>query len=294
MATMFNAVFSTDRVVLSAKRTNVTVFENTQGLSDDQKYFVETQIFNEKKDGQICFSVEELKLLQEVVEQQNIIKKAINNTLEESLKRVCDKQTENEEFKRTETALEYCNKFGFVMLIYDIPETLNKQCPNPSRDFWGPGFRLNDSCWVFINNDQGISSPVVKKYITHWNRYQGVKSYILPFSDQANETTLKIGAVKLNEELQRAHTSLIKLIASQDEKLQKATEGLDKAQNIRDCVVRNKIRETAKILDNCISWAMRYDDTGDTKDLLEALKLAYETARANFNLEATFRGITLA
>ena len=106
------------------------------------------------------------------------------------------------------------------MLQYDIPKVLDKACPNPSWLLWRHGFRLTDSCWILP--DSGLKSPLVQELLEHWERFPELEHYLFDYSERCKQGVLAAARKKLEEEIRRCHTKLIKDIIKADAYLEKA------------------------------------------------------------------------
>lgn len=198
------------------------------------------------------------------------------------------------------------------MLIYDIPEALSSECPNPSRDFWRVGFRLNKSCWVMPQ--KGLDSHTVQNTLKHWEsvphtrvevpglpgyfRSVGVKVHVIKYAADQLATIRQIAADMLQEELIRIHTSLIQRIASADDRLREAQEALrqtelegtsvsandrERAEAARDNSARATLRDAMECFAAALKSAEAFDETDSLSDLFTAVRESIRAEALAFN-----------
>ena len=196
--------------------------------------------------------------------------------------------------RRGEAIVEKC--IGpFFMLIYDIPTDKNKQCPNPSGKLWKHGFRLNLSCWVLPAKE--LQSATVRQLLALWER-ESIETHIIEFAESQVEKVKAIAVKKLEDEVRRQHSSLLALIESADKALRETMDDFDAdwaaGEAYRDNRVRAAIKKASEGLDAAIACAAIFDDSMQTRDLIEALRAAFDAQREAFNAAMLRKGSKLA
>jgi hypothetical protein len=206
------------------------------------------------------------------------------------------------------------------LLIYDIPEALNSECPNPSPAFWGHGFRLNKSCWVM--SAEALESDDVQAVLRHWDSIEPVQERVhpdLPYTravgveyhtiEFAASQVKKIQAIarrELERFLVRIHTSLIERMFSAEERLRAAeaafatrveagdppaTEQEQAALQSRyDSAVRALLRDAQNNLVAALESAQAFDTTEDLADLFRAVRAAVAAELTTFNARMVLAG----
>lgn len=196
--------------------------------------------------------------------------------------RVADEQ------ERRVTGLQRCLercKDGFVMVSYDIPSDLDKECPNPSSIFWRHMGRFQLSCWYTTPSE--VEHPDVQEVFARWRRFaptaggKGVKFWVVRQHPDETATIRGMVLAELEDEIRKVHTSLIATIAAADAWLAEimAEEGVTQrtmqaAQNIHDCRVRVRINTAYESLNLAICCAEKFDATEEVEPLLKGLRAA--------------------
>jgi hypothetical protein len=190
-------------------------------------------------------------------------------------------------------------------LVYDIPASLNKQCPNPSSILWHYGFRLNKSCWVLPT--ENLSAPAVVELLDHWATFENVEAYTLHVDQRDMKLMKKKANERLTEEIVRSHTALINRIANASDNMARAaekiesemTEGTDQRTEaeknvlrLRDQAVKAAIRDAAEDLRAAIECAQTFDETENVRELLRGLRAAVDAEAKAFNADAKARGVS--
>lgn len=183
------------------------------------------------------------------------------------------------------------------MMIYDIPETLNKQCPNPSALLWRYGFRLNKSCWVMPQ--KSLDSAEVQSLLSHWQSYK-IECHVIPYSEEAMGQIRDIARNKLSEEITRVHTALITRIGNASERYEELRRNLmgdhatakayEDAERAKDNAVRAILKTSAEALDGACACAERFDETMHVSHLIAGLRAAIRAEVATFNEGARVKG----
>jgi hypothetical protein len=211
----------------------------------------------------------------------------------------------NDEFRLTqlEGAAAKLENETLYMLIYDIPSALGEECPNPSTTLWRYGFRLNLSCWVLP--ESSLSRAAVKELLGHWQQFPGVQVHIIPFAPEAQAQILQIARAKLAAEILRVHTSLIERIANASARLEAAKKALaekeamegnvsvrdyERASARKDNEVRSILKGSAEALNATIACARLFDDSGETADLITALRQSLIAEQRSFNAQMAAKG----
>ncbi len=192
-------------------------------------------------------------------------------------------------------------KGDYVTFFYYIPASLDTECPNPSATLWSLGMvRLDGSVWTCRKETLGQHS--VQNLMRHWDQYRdkGLFYYHLDVGEGSMETLRREAQARLEEEVRRVHTALVKNIMAADDRLQKVMAGeklengdvaeptpaqIEAGQDKRDGAVRGHINNAAKQLDNMIACAARFDDTMEVEHLLEGLRAGIRSLAESFNAE---------
>lgn len=199
-------------------------------------------------------------------------------------------------------ALSKCK--NWIQVNYDIPVGTY---PNPSPWLWRHAFRLTESVWMFtdetfarkdvqdmleaFNKDYVVTNP-----ITGQDEIKRVTYDILPQSESENARIRGIAINRLDNEVRRIHTSLIRLLDNAAQNLdkvrtdvEKTAKDLESSQASYDQTVRNLLRSSAKSLETAIAGAEAFDATEETAHLFNALRAAIQSAAESFNADARMR-----
>ncbi len=194
----------------------------------------------------------------------------------------------------------------FVLLIYDIPQALASECPNPSYLLWKYGARINLSCWFMPA--ESLERDDIKRMLTRWKRYTtyvddhgvtqtGVTCFVIPQDPMQRNAIRGIALLNLDEEIRRQHTSLIECLNNADLALKAAQDAEDAtersrsaAQGKRDNAQRAKLKKANDEMAAAIRCAEAFDMTMEVKDLLEGLRHAISARREAFNAEMVSKG----
>lgn len=184
----------------------------------------------------------------------------------------------------------------YYMLIYDIPEVRNPDCPNPSSTLWNYGFRLNLSCWVLP--ESSLNSARVQELLTLWAQYPDVIVHVIPYAERAMAQIRKIARDNLTQEIVRVHTALIKRIGNASDKLNEARQALqqrenegqqvtasdyERAETLAIASYRNTLSMATKALAYSLECAKLFDETESVGPLLEGLRSAIACERESLN-----------
>lgn len=199
------------------------------------------------------------------------------------------------------------------LLIYDIPECLNHEAPNPSNIFWGHGFRLNKSCWVM--SEEALNHDDIQAVLSHWDsidpveeqvhanlpyrRSVGVEWHTIQFDPSQVAKIRRIAQRELERFLVAIHKSLIERMIAADERLKaveaewvaRQAEGgpaptekeQASARSRYDAQVRNLLRDAAENLAQAVESAQAFDATDDLADLFAAVRAAVVADVTAFN-----------
>lgn len=179
---------------------------------------------------------------------------------------------------------------SYWMLQYDIPEVKNDDCPNPSALLWRYGFRSTKSVWILP--ERNLKAQEVVDLLALWTAHK-IKVRVWKYDAEEVSKIKDAAREELEDEIRRAHTSLIESIGSADKQLKEALEiegpmtpnSVDKAEEYRDNRVRATIRIAAEALDRAIACAQLFDQTENVNDLLEALRETVNSHKNSFNVK---------
>jgi hypothetical protein len=178
----------------------------------------------------------------------------------------------------------------YSMLIYDIPTSMNEECPNPSRTLWNYGFRLNLSCWVLP--ERGLNSHDVKELIALWKSH-GLETHVIQYSKEAMGQIREIARTKLREEIVRVHQSLIERIGNASDRYKEAEKELlsratpataadfERLEALRIGNVRGALTAAGQALEASVNCARMFDEEENVKDLLKGLRAAVASEKAS-------------
>lgn len=203
-------------------------------------------------------------------------------------------------------------KGPLYMLIYDIPESLNSVCPNPSVVFWKHGYRLNKSCWVMTQ--EGLDSTAVQSELKHWRECPKtprqipgtpyvevveVECHIIKYADDQLDNIRQIAVKKLNRELIRIHSSLIHRIENAAKTFDQATAALDqlassgvevsekdrkKPEDAQVTALRGALKDAMKHFSGALKSAEAFDDTDQLSDLFNSVREVIRAQIGAFNV----------
>lgn len=198
------------------------------------------------------------------------------------------------------SVLENIPEDGYVLLIYDIPDALQKECPNPCRILWPHGFPVNLSGRIMRADKMG--HPVVTELFALWDEHSterygydndgrpmGVEYYAIPIP-MMTEQLKQLCRQKIDRELIRLHRALIKNIASADDKLaaligaeETTAQQVEDGEDARNNKVRANIRKATEGLLATIACAEEFDEKGNLLDLFKGLREVIACQATLFN-----------
>jgi hypothetical protein len=197
-------------------------------------------------------------------------------------------ESDEQNVSRMENALRRMHG-DIWMLIYDIPAVLNSECPNPSGLLWHYGFRLNKSCWVVPQD--GLNSSPVQKLLNHWSKYS-IEVHLIRYHPDEVKNIKDKCRTKLEEEIRKQHTSLIKRLDNASKRLEEARKELDPTIHTNEVEqveskyandVRLIMRDSIDAFQAALDCARMFDETENTKDLFKALKNVIKSEALTFN-----------
>ncbi len=232
-------------------------------------------------------------------------KQAVRNTIvitERRATRLITSSSGQDEVERQLNSLQASvdlAKEGYHMVIYDIPQNLSKQCPNPSWIFWKFAFRLNLSCWVFTT--KGLNSSTIQEVFSHWHDYPDVHVHVIQYHDNAIAQIKEIAQQKLDEMIREVHTSMITTIDSADDQFKAleavaAKEGIvwsayerDRKESYRESRIRAAIKSAGHKLNCAIECAERFDQGMNVRQVLHGLRAAIASQTESLKSVVEFR-----
>ena len=224
--------------------------------------------------------------------------------------------------ERLASALErvsHNREWDFCVLDYDIAEdTKDLDSPElnpgnlhwwlPSDYLWRQGFRSQNSKWVMLR-DKMFSDPVIAEVVRIWGEMGKVPSVtgkgkprvkwgIRRFHPDEAEDIRREASEALDNLLRSIHTSLIQGIDKADRALEQASDvgplterEESRAKDVRNNVVRAKIKEAIADLEKALKCAESFDETANKVDLFEGLRSAIRSQAAAFNAMAERRKV---
>lgn len=190
--------------------------------------------------------------------------------------------------ERQQEAVNRLSGQEISMLVYDIPSSMNSECPNPSWLLWRYGFRLNLSCWVLP--ESSLREPEVVELLDHWKQYPEVEVHIVPYAEKALSKIRAIARRKLEQEIMDLRQSFMvrldNLAATMDDLRQQLAASESSGEKDWDKLgqkERNQrravIREAVECLGSLMSCARIFEEE-------ESLGVVFDAARSLVNAEA--------
>ena len=178
----------------------------------------------------------------------------------------------------------------------------------PSDYLWRQGFRSQNSKWVMLR-DKMFSDPVIAEVVRIWGEMGKVPSVtgkgkprvkwgIRRFHPDEAEDIRREASEALDNLLRSIHTNLIQGIDKADRALEQASDvgplterEESRAKDMRNNVVRAKIKEAIADLEKALKCAESFDETANKVDLFEGLRSAIRSQAAAFNAMAERRKV---
>jgi hypothetical protein len=193
-----------------------------------------------------------------------------------------------------------------VYLFYDIPDrhpATGKTIPNPSPLLRWYGFRMNLSCWCVPR--KSVDGDDITELLAYWDALGCVWFHVAPQPREQNATHRRIAGVRLEEEMRKAHTSLIQRMANADAAYAEAEAHLKSSDAIgdvtarqyeeilldRDSAVRDILKEVSESMRAAASAAEAFDATERVAPLKDALLHALRAEADAYNAVAITRAI---
>jgi hypothetical protein len=193
----------------------------------------------------------------------------------------------------------------YVYLFYDIPDKGpdGKTIPNPSPLLRWYGFRMNLSCWCLPR--KGVDGDDITELLAYWDALGCIWFHVAPQPKEQNATHRRIARLKLEEEMRKAHTSLIRRMANADEAYAEAEAYLKSSDVVgdltarqyeeavlrRDGDVRTILTEVAESMRAAAAAAEAFDATEQIAPLKDALLHALRAEAEAYNAVAITRPI---
>lgn len=202
-----------------------------------------------------------------------------------------------------EEALRILTENGLVTISYDVPDRFKAQVGNLRRKFMRLGF-LPVQKSVLIGVDKITRTTEFRAIVDMLVKYH-VTFQSLPLHDTIAAMVRESAKEKLRAQIVSWHRSLVLNIASASDRIaevkaavladeSKGTAELEASETKEHNSMRATIKEACESLEIAIQLAELYDDSQDTKALIDGLRAAIRSQAQTFNAMARMRRIKLA
>lgn len=285
------------------------------GMTMSQLELVELLKTNNGKDVILdSAQVDQLKVLRDKapVPMAIPVQQTLDTTVEDTLQgllgtahRGGTPHGEVEQAASTVNTLQQLSKsnMNYWMLQYDIPDSLKKECPNPSRKLWRYGFRMQLSCWVLP--ERSLDATTIKKQLADWARYPKVEVHLIKYASDQLEKIRQTAQRKLVEYIGELHRSFIMKIDKAAVKLDEARRELDakaaagglpgphhyeRAEQLFVNTSKRAIRKSTKALEDALQCARMFDESENLAHLFDGLRQIIDCHREAVNALSLQRG----